>query len=127
MKNPESNLVLQLRAALEAGWDAQTSYQGVSQPGNPAYGQCYPTANVVQHYFPEYEIVKGKVWTGTTEETHFWNARLVDNQWHHLDLSWQQFPNDSVVKTFEVLKRERSWIARRPSIVALCCCSALRN
>jgi hypothetical protein len=47
--------LLRLRDALEASWSAETSYRGVARPGHPAYGQCYPTARVVQYFFPEAE------------------------------------------------------------------------
>jgi len=35
--------LIALREALEASWDARTSYGGVWEEGNPALGQCYPT------------------------------------------------------------------------------------
>jgi hypothetical protein len=60
-----------LREALEASWSPRTSYGGVWVEDNPAVGQCYPTARVVQHFFPLSEIVKGTVWTGIRQETHF--------------------------------------------------------
>jgi hypothetical protein len=53
-----------LREALAASWDKRTAYLEVEQAGNPALGQCYPTSRVVQHYYPETEIIKGIVWTG---------------------------------------------------------------
>lgn len=53
--------LLKIREALEASWDEKTSYLAVKQEGNPALGQCYPTSRVVQHFFPETEIIKGKV------------------------------------------------------------------
>jgi hypothetical protein len=56
--------MLRLREALEASWDKQTAYQNVEQAGNRAYGQCYPTSRVMQHFYPAAEIIKGKVWTG---------------------------------------------------------------
>jgi hypothetical protein len=36
--------LIALREALEASWSARTSYGGVWEEGNPALGQCYPTA-----------------------------------------------------------------------------------
>ena len=60
-----------LGEALEAFWDRQTAYGRIEQAGNPALGQCNPTARVVQHYCPATEIIKGTVWTGQGEETHF--------------------------------------------------------
>src|SRR5262245_60440019 len=89
--------MLRLREALEASWDVQTAYGAVEQAGNPALGQCYPTARVVQHYYPATEIIKGKVWTGESEETHFWNGLPVGDEWYHIDLSWRQFTSSSVV------------------------------
>ena len=38
-----------LARALRASWDSQTAYQGAVVPGNPAFGQCYPTSRVVVH------------------------------------------------------------------------------
>jgi hypothetical protein len=61
-RNPD--FMLCLREALAASWDKRTAYLEVEQAGNPALGQCYPTSRVVQHYYPETEIIKGKVWTG---------------------------------------------------------------
>ena len=50
-----------LREALEASWGEKTSYLAAKKAGNPSLGQCYPTPRVIQHFFPETEIVKGKV------------------------------------------------------------------
>lgn len=94
-----------LADALEASWDQQTSYQAAVRPGNPALGQCYPTSRVVQHFFPDYEIAKGVVWTGSELETHFWNVRGIGLEAHWIDLSWKQFPPRSVVRHFELLDR----------------------
>lgn len=94
-----------IREALEASWDEQTSYLAVKEEGNPALGQCYPTSRVVQHYFPKTEVVKGKVWNGTEEETHFWNILDADGARYHIDLSWQQFPPGSSVREYRVLDR----------------------
>jgi hypothetical protein len=96
--------LLCLREALEASWDAKTSYLAVSRKGNPALGQCYPTSRVVQHFFPETKIIKGKVWNGKELETHFWNGLLVSGTLYHIDLSWQQFPPGSSVREFKVLR-----------------------
>lgn len=99
------NLLL-IREALEASWDEKTSYLAVKKMGNPALGQCYPTARVVQHFFPETEIIKGKVWNGKALESHFWNGLLVGEVLYHIDLSWQQFPAGSSVHDFEILDRK---------------------
>jgi len=77
------------------------------QGSNPALGQCHPTSHVVQHFYPATEIIKGKVWTGAEEETHFWNGLPVGDEWYHIDLSWQQFPAGSVVREFVVLDRQQ--------------------
>jgi hypothetical protein len=95
-----------LREALEASWDRLTAYGAVEKAGNAALGQCYPTARVVQHYYPATEIIKGKVWTGEKEEIHFWNGRPVGDKWYHIDFSWNQFPAGSVVREFVVLDRD---------------------
>lgn len=87
-----------LAAALEASWDRRTAYQGVIRPGNPAFGQCYPTSRVVQWFYPELEIAKGEVWTGSSSEHHFWNVRETDSGAEWIDLSWKQFPPGSVVR-----------------------------
>src|ERR1700686_3279289 len=106
MRRPDQNLMLRLREALEGSWDRQTAYGAVEQAGNPALGQCYPTSRVVQHYYPETEIIKGKVWKGESVEIHFWNGLPVGDEWYHIDLSWQQFPAGSVVQEFVVLDRQ---------------------
>ena len=63
--------LLLIREALEASWDEQTSYLAVKKKGNPTLGQCYPTARVVQHFFPETEIIKGEIWNGKETENIF--------------------------------------------------------
>jgi hypothetical protein len=105
MLRSDQNFMLRLREALEASWDGQTSYGAVEQADNPALGQCYPTSRVVQRYYPATEIIKGKVWTGRSEEIHFWNGLPIGDAWYHIDLSWQQFPAGSVVREFVVLDR----------------------
>lgn len=94
-----------LTRALEASWDGRTSYQGAMRQGNPAFGQCYPTSRVVQWFYPEYEIARGAVWTGTSLEPHFCNVRGVGGNAEWIDLSWQQFPAGSVVRHFTLLDR----------------------
>jgi hypothetical protein len=105
MMGPDQSFMLRLREALEASWDSLTAYGAVKKAGNPALGQCYPTARVVQHYFPATEIIKGLVWTGEREEIHFWNGLLVSGNWYHIDFSWNQFLFRSVVREFAVLDR----------------------
>jgi hypothetical protein len=104
--------LLRLREALESSWDSETAYDGVLRPGNPASGQCYPTSRVVQHFFPETEIAHGEVWTGEGLEMHFWNVVDKDGTLFHIDLSWQQFPTGSVVKSYAL--RDRSTLGDSP-------------
>lgn len=96
---------IRIREALEASWDTKTSYLAGFQPGNPAFGQCYPTARLVQHFFPGTEIIKGEVWNGKAIETHFWNGLVLGDQLYHIDLTWQQFPFGSSVRVFKLLDR----------------------
>jgi hypothetical protein len=110
--------LIALREALEASWSARTSYGGVWEEANPALGQCYPTARVVQHFLPRSEIVKGSVWTGVREEIHFWSELVVDNATIAIDLTWQQFPPGSVVTARETLDRNR--LGDGPTTVARC-------
>jgi hypothetical protein len=98
--------LLRLREAIEASWDGETSYGRAVKLGNPAYGQCYPTARVVQHFFPDTEIAEGEVWTGEGVEVHFWNVLVHGGTLFHIDLSWRQFPHGSVVGTYKI--RDRS-------------------
>ena len=99
------DFMLRLREALAASWDKRTAYLEVEQTGNPALGQCYPTCRAVQHYYPETEIIKGKVWTGKAVDVHFWNGLRVGNDWYHIDLSWQQFPAGSTIEGFVIIGR----------------------
>jgi hypothetical protein len=94
-----------LTAAVEASWDHRTAYQGITRPGNPAFGQCYPTSRVVQYFYPDTEIACGDVWTGSGTECHFWNVRGSGDEAEWIDLSWQQFPAGSVVRRFKLLDR----------------------
>lgn len=97
--------MLELRHALEASWRADTAYRFVSEPGNPALGQCYVTSRVVQHYFPEAELAEGEVTTPSGTEWHFWNVFTIGEQQIHVDLTWQQFPQGSSVKKWEIRPR----------------------
>lgn len=98
--------MLALRRAIEASWQPDTAYKFVSQPGNPALGQCYVTARVVQHYFPDAELAEGEISTPKGTEWHFWNVFTVGGQQIHLDLTWQQFPHDSWVKSWKIRPRD---------------------
>ena len=96
----------QLREALEATWKPDTAYLKVSEKGNPALGQCYPTSRVLQFFFPELEIVEGQVWTGKSMEKHFWSILTVNDEDYHIDFTWQQFPFGSSVKDYKIRSRE---------------------
>jgi hypothetical protein len=105
MKNVAKVDMTRLREALEASWHPETAYLHVSKEGNPALGQCYPTSRVIQHFFPETEIVKGRIWNGRELETHFWNVLTLDSNEYHVDLTWQQFPHGSSVRSYELMDR----------------------
>jgi len=93
-----------LASALRASWDAQTAYQGRFNPENPAAGQCYPTARVVQWFYPDLEVVHGEVRTGTALERHFWNAPMGSGGAERVDLSWEQFPPGATIARFDFLR-----------------------
>jgi hypothetical protein len=97
----------QLQSALEASWSPSTAYGGAFEPGNPALGQCYPTARVVQFFFPRFDIAAGDVDTGSAIEAHFWNIDRASKPAEHVDLTWQQFPDPSRKLGFRVLDRHR--------------------
>lgn len=97
--------MLSLRRAIEVSWRPDTAYLVAEEPGNPALGQCYVTARVVQHYFPEAEIVEGEVNTGKGAEKHFWNVFHASENDVHIDLTWNQFPHGSRVETWKVRDR----------------------
>lgn len=59
----------------------------------------------MQWFYPDFEIAKGEVWTGSSIERHFWNVRGLGAVAQSLDLSWKQFPVDSVVRNFVLLDR----------------------
>lgn len=98
--------MLALREALEASWRPDTAYLHAEETGNPALGQCYPTARVLQFFFPDLEIIEGEVWTGKRLEKHFWNMLTHDGMEYHVDFTWQQFPRGSVVKSYKLRDRE---------------------
>jgi hypothetical protein len=107
-----------LRCALEASWKPDTAYLGVHQPGNPALGQCYPTARVVQWFFPTLEIASGQVRTGPSLSAHFWNVDLAAVPATHIDLTWQQFPPGAEIASFALLDRDA--LNDSPPTVARC-------
>jgi hypothetical protein len=93
--------------AFEASWDERTSYQGAVREGNPAFGQCYPTARVMQSFFPVLDVARGLVRTTAGLETHFWNVLPSADGPRDIDLTWQQFPYGSSVCNFELLDRDK--------------------
>ena len=107
--------MLKLREALEASWDSATSYLNISEDGNPALGQCYPTSRVVQILIPDSEIVEGQVWTGSNMEKHFWNVIDVDGTPYYIDFTWQQFPHGSSIKSHKI--RDRSKLGDSPNTI----------
>ena len=107
-----------LADALAASWGADTAYERTFDSGNPARGQCYPTARVVQHFFPELEIARGWVDTGSARERHFWNMTDEYGWMRRIDLTWQQFPPASVRRGFETL--DRFALGDSPPTVARC-------
>ena len=102
---PNGVALSRLREALEAGWGVDTAYMQAEERGNPALGNCYPTSRVLQILCPQAEIVEGVVWTGNASEKHFWNLLRVDGVEYHVDLTWQQFPQGSVVTGWTVRNR----------------------
>lgn len=110
--------LVRLREALEASWTSATSYRGVWDGDNPALGQCYPTARVIQHFFPAFDIVRGTVWTGSVEEKHFWNTLVTADSQVAVDLTWQQFPHGSIITSSEVLDRDH--LNDSPSTIQRC-------
>ena len=110
--------MVMLREALEASWDEKTAFQGVHEKGNPALGSCYPSAWVVQQFFPRAEIVEGQVWTGGGMEKHFWNVLQVGDAECHIDFTWSQFPHGSSVKSYKI--RDRETLGDGPQTKARC-------
>ncbi len=102
---PKNVSIVRLREALSCSWSKDTAYLGVSEENNPSLGNCYPTSRVVQFYFPNTEIVEGRVLTPAGEEKHFWNMIVVDGVEYHVDLTWQQFPPNSRVISYKIRDR----------------------
>lgn len=107
-----------LEEALEAAWDCSTAFAGAFQAGNPALGQCYPTARIVQWFFPNFDIAAGEVETGSGVEAHFWNIGCSAEPPEHVDLTWQQFPTTSRVVGLRVL--DRNTLGDSPPTVLRC-------
>lgn len=105
--------MLALRRAIEASWQPDTAFGHVNEPGNPALGHCYDSARVIQHYFPNADIVEGRVITPQGEEKHFWNVLKIGDATIHLDMTWQQFPHGSYVENWFV--RDRATLNDSPA------------
>lgn len=97
----------QIRHALEQSWGADTAYLSAFQQGNPALGNCYPSSRVVQHYFPDTEIVEREVQTPSGIEIHFWNILITEEFEYHIDFTWGQFPDGSYVTSYRVRDRSK--------------------
>ncbi len=95
-----------IREAIEASWKPDTAYKEVSENGNPALGQCYPTSWLLQQLFPALEIVEGKVDTGEAVEKHFWNTLKYDGVFYLIDFTWQQFPDGSKIVSHKIRDRK---------------------
>ena len=96
---------IRLREAIEASWAQDTAFQRVYEDGNPAQGNCYVTSRVVQHFFPEMEVVQGKVQSAEKLVGHFWNVLIKDGIEYHIDLTWKQFPQESIVTEYKFRDR----------------------
>lgn len=87
-----------LHKILIKAWNKETCYEPQQEQwslNNPALGQCYITALIVNDYFGG-EIIKGKLSNGIN---HYWN--LIDGK--EIDLTKSQFneePNISFRKIF---------------------------
>jgi catalase (peroxidase I) len=90
-----------LEKALFKSWSKDTCYQPMEEkwtPKNPAWGQCYITALIVNDYFGG-KILKTKFEDGTG---HFWN--LVDNK--EIDLTRSQFDENEIISKPTIHSRD---------------------
>ena len=91
-----------LLKALKASWNEDTCYDQMRKKwkkSNPAYGQCYATALVINDYFGG-EILKAKFENGTG---HFWN--LIGSK--EVDLTRSQFnKNENIPKPVILFRSE---------------------
>jgi hypothetical protein len=74
-------------------WDKDTTHDPDNwTEENMAYGQCAPTALVVQDY------LGGNIRQGTTKSghKHFWNYVQISDTWFILDVSEVQFVDDEI-------------------------------
>ena len=61
------------------------------------------------------EIVEGEIQTSDGTEKHFWNIFDSNGKELHVDLTWQQFPSKSIVKSWRI--RDRSTLNDTQSTV----------
>ena len=90
-----------LKFALLNSWNKDTCYPPMEKDWsskNPAYGQCYVTALIVNDYFGG-KILKAKFEDGTG---HFWN--LIDDK--EIDLTRSQFDKNEIISKPTIRSRE---------------------
>lgn len=90
-----------LQHALLNSWKKDTCYPPMEKnwsSKNPAYGQCYVTALIVQDYFGG-KILKTKFKDGTG---HFWN--LINEE--EVDLTRSQFDKNEIIPKPTIHSRE---------------------
>jgi hypothetical protein len=93
--------ITSLKKALVKSWNKNTCYPPMEKEWtekNPAYGQCYVTALIVNDYFGG-KILKAKFNNGTG---HFWN--LIEDK--EIDLSKSQFDENEVIPKPKIYSRE---------------------
>lgn len=49
---------------------------------------------------------RGFIWTGKSEEMHFWNILDIGGTIYHIDFSWRQFPPGSSVVRWALLSED---------------------
>lgn len=91
-----------LKKALRAAWNKETSWTGKFNPKNPAADQCRATSAVVQ------KLLGGKILYAVIKKrpfiSHFWN-RLPNGK--EIDFTARQFPKNVIIpKGTEVSKEE---------------------
>lgn len=82
-------------------WSKETCYepqQNAWNENNPAMGQCYVTALIVNDYFGG-EIVKAKSSNGIS---HYWNK--IEGK--DIDLTRSQFPDDEIFSEEIIVARQ---------------------
>ena len=72
------------------------------------WGSVIPLPALSSTIFPETKIARGFIWTGKSEEMHFWNVLDIGGTIYHIDLSWRQFPPGSPVVRWALLSEDNS-------------------